>query len=54
MNKARNLIDHEEEIFSRPARTWFQSKGDIKRKSGIVCSITFAVFCFVVVCLFVF
>ena len=34
MNKARNLLEHEEEIFSRPARTWFQNKADLKRKSG--------------------
>lgn len=34
MNKARNLIEHEEEIFSRPPRVWFQSKADLKRKSG--------------------
>ena len=34
MNKARNLIEHEEEIFSRPPRVWFQNKADLKRKSG--------------------
>lgn len=34
MNKARNLIEHEEEIFSRPPRVWFQSKADLKRESG--------------------
>ena len=34
MNKARNLLEHEEEIFSRPARTWFQNKADLKRESG--------------------
>lgn len=32
VNKAHNLIEHEEEIFSRPARTWMQ-KG---RKRGAV------------------
>ena len=36
MNKARNLLEHEEKIFSRPARTWFQNKADLKRKSGEV------------------
>ena len=36
MNKARNLLEHDEEIFSRPARTWFQNKADLKRKSGEV------------------
>ena len=35
MNKARNLLEHEEEIFSRPARTWFQNKADLKRKPGV-------------------
>lgn len=34
MNKARNLIEHEEEIFSRPPRVWFQSKADLKRQFG--------------------
>lgn len=31
MNKAKNLLDHEKEIFSRPARVWFQDKNDLKR-----------------------
>ena len=34
MNKARNLIEHEEEILSRPARVWFQSKVQQKRNAG--------------------
>ena len=34
MNKARNLIEHEKEIFSRPPRVWIQSKRDTKRKAG--------------------
>ncbi|XP_015766933.1 PREDICTED: probable ATP-dependent RNA helicase DDX27 [Acropora digitifera] len=33
MNKARNLIEHEKEIFSRPPRVWIQSKRDTKRKA---------------------
>ncbi|KAI0217143.1 nucleolar DEAD-box protein required for synthesis of 60S ribosomal subunit [Massospora cicadina] len=33
-NKASNLIKHEEEINSRPARTWFQSAKDKKRTKG--------------------
>ena len=32
MNKAKNLIVHEKEIYSRPARVWFQNKSDAKRK----------------------
>ena len=34
VNKARNMIEHEEEIFSRPARVWFQNKTEQKRKAG--------------------
>ena len=34
MNKAKNLIVHEKEIYSRPARVWFQSKTDAKRKGA--------------------
>ena len=34
MNKARNLIEHEKEIFSRPPRVWIQSQRDTKRKAG--------------------
>jgi ATP-dependent RNA helicase DDX27 len=26
VNKAKNMIEHEQEIFSRPARTWFEPK----------------------------
>ena len=32
VNKARNLVEHEAEIFSRPARTWIQGTG--KRGAG--------------------
>ncbi|KXJ25263.1 probable ATP-dependent RNA helicase DDX27 [Exaiptasia diaphana] len=34
MNKAKNLLDHEKEIYSRPARVWFQDKNDLKRKGN--------------------
>ncbi|KAK2559724.1 putative ATP-dependent RNA helicase DDX27 [Acropora cervicornis] len=34
VSKARNLIEHEKEIFSRPPRVWIQSKRDTKRKAG--------------------
>ena len=37
MTRAQNLIEHKDEIFSRPARTWFQSeavKQKIKRASN--------------------
>lgn len=26
LKKGQNLIEHEKEIYSRPARTWFQSE----------------------------
>lgn len=35
MNKASNLIEHEAEIKSRPARTWFQSASDKKKSKNI-------------------
>ncbi|KAK7694635.1 nucleolar DEAD-box protein required for synthesis of 60S ribosomal subunit [Cerrena zonata] len=35
LKKGQNMIEHEAEIFSRPARTWFQSEKD-KAKSGAV------------------
>jgi len=32
LEKQQNMIDHQDEIFSRPARTWFQTTKE-KRKS---------------------
>ena len=32
VSKARNMIEHEREIFSRPARTWIPSTTNVKRK----------------------
>ena len=26
LKKGENMVEHEEEIFARPARTWFQSE----------------------------
>lgn len=34
VNKARNLVEHEAEIFSRPARTWIQKGPGGKRGAG--------------------
>ena len=31
VNKARNLVEHQTEIFSRPARTWIE-KGGVKKR----------------------
>ena len=35
LKKGENMIEHEKEIFSRPARTWFQSeKGNLNAKNA--------------------
>ena len=34
LKKGQNMIDHQDEIFSRPARTWFQSKKDKQSAQG--------------------
>ena len=35
LKKGENMIEHEQEIFSRPARTWFQSeKGNLNAKNA--------------------
>lgn len=36
IRKAQNQMDHEEEIMSRPARTWFQSEKEKKKSKGIL------------------
>ena len=39
LKKGENMIEHEQEIFSRPARTWFQSeKGKLNAKNAPVMS----------------
>ncbi|KAG0143867.1 hypothetical protein CROQUDRAFT_48187 [Cronartium quercuum f. sp. fusiforme G11] len=35
LKKGQNLIEHDDEIKSRPARTWFQSETDKKKSKGI-------------------
>jgi ATP-dependent RNA helicase DDX27 len=35
LKKGENLIEHEAEIFSRPARTWFQSTKEKEKAKGI-------------------
>jgi ATP-dependent RNA helicase DDX27 len=32
--QAQNLIEHEAEIYSRPARTWFQSEKEKKKTAA--------------------
>lgn len=34
LRKGQNMIEHEAEIFSRPARTWFQSEKEKKTAKG--------------------
>jgi ATP-dependent RNA helicase DDX27 len=34
LKKGQNMIDHEEEIYSRPARTWFQTGQEKLRAEG--------------------
>jgi ATP-dependent RNA helicase DDX27 len=36
IQKGENLLKHEEEIFSRPARTWFQSSKEKAKSQGMV------------------
>lgn len=35
IRKAQNRIDHEDEILSRPARTWFQTEHEKQKEKGI-------------------
>ena len=34
LKKSQNLIEHEDEIKSRPARTWFQSEKEKEKSKG--------------------
>jgi ATP-dependent RNA helicase DDX27 len=36
IQKGENLLKHEDEIFSRPARTWFQSSKDKAKSQGMI------------------
>jgi ATP-dependent RNA helicase DDX27 len=36
LKKGENMIEHEAEIYSRPARTWFQSGKEKQQAEGIV------------------
>ncbi|ETW74902.1 hypothetical protein HETIRDRAFT_332035 [Heterobasidion irregulare TC 32-1] len=35
LKKGQNMIEHEDEIYSRPARTWFQSSSDKQKASDL-------------------
>lgn len=40
LKKGENMLEHEKEIFSRPARTWFQSEKDKLNAKGLsICSL---------------
>ena len=34
LKKGQNMIEHEAEIFSRPARTWFQTTKEKQKAEG--------------------
>jgi len=34
LKKGQNLLEHGDEIYSRPARTWFQSEKEKQRAKG--------------------
>ena len=34
LKKGQNLLDHSDEIYSRPARTWFQSEKEKQQAKG--------------------
>lgn len=34
LKKGENMIEHEAEIYGRPARTWFQSEKEKKKAAG--------------------
>lgn len=34
LQKGQNMINHEDEIYSRPARTWFQSGKEKQKAAG--------------------
>lgn len=35
LKKGQNMIEHESEIYSRPARTWFQSSKEKQKAEGL-------------------
>lgn len=35
VKKGQNMLEHEAEIYSRPARTWFQSGKDKQQSEGV-------------------
>jgi ATP-dependent RNA helicase DDX27 len=35
LTKGQNMIEHEAEIYSRPARTWFQTSKEKEKAAGM-------------------
>jgi ATP-dependent RNA helicase DDX27 len=35
VKKGQNMLEHEAEIYSRPARTWFQTGKDKQQSEGV-------------------
>jgi ATP-dependent RNA helicase DDX27 len=42
LKKGQNMIEHEKEIYSRPARTWFQSEKEKRQTQGMFCILPFS------------
>jgi ATP-dependent RNA helicase DDX27 len=47
LKKGQNLIEHEKEIYSRPARTWFQSAKDKLNTEGMPCVLPYVCLLFI-------
>jgi hypothetical protein len=45
IRKGQNMVEHEKEIFGRPARTWFQSEKEKKKAQGAFDTLKSAVHC---------
>jgi hypothetical protein len=41
VKKGQNMLEHEAEIYSKPARTWFQSGKDKQQSEGVSLLIAF-------------
>ena len=46
VKKGQNMLEHEAEIYSRPARTWFQSGKDKQQSEGVSCLINLVYLCY--------
>jgi len=39
LRKGENMVEHETEIYARPARTWFQSVKEKRKSEGLPCAV---------------